>query len=133
MKISIDENMIAPCGMNCGLCIAHQREKNQCPGCRSNSSDKRQSCQNCFVNQCGKREGKDDFCYVCDILPCYRIKTLDKRYREKYNMSMIENLDYIKKHGTDAFVENEKKRWECSTCGGYICVHRGYCLNCSKS
>jgi hypothetical protein len=25
--------MIAPCGMNCGLCIGHLREKKPCGGC----------------------------------------------------------------------------------------------------
>ncbi len=27
-------SLIAPCGMNCGLCYAYLREKNKCPGCR---------------------------------------------------------------------------------------------------
>jgi hypothetical protein len=31
----VDENaLIAPCGMNCGVCMAYLREKNKCPGCR---------------------------------------------------------------------------------------------------
>jgi len=28
------DGMIAPCGMNCEICIGHIREKNKCPGCR---------------------------------------------------------------------------------------------------
>jgi len=28
------EILIAPCGMNCGACIAFMRDKNNCPGCR---------------------------------------------------------------------------------------------------
>ena len=45
-------------------------------------------------------------------------------------MSMIENLDYIKNNDISAFVEKEEKRWRCPECGGVICVHRGYCLDC---
>ena len=26
--------LIAPCGMNCGICYGYLREKNKCPGCR---------------------------------------------------------------------------------------------------
>lgn len=29
----MDKTLIAPCGMNCQLCYAFQREKNKCPGC----------------------------------------------------------------------------------------------------
>ncbi len=133
MEIIIDEKMIAPCGMNCGLCLAHQREKKQCLGCRVDSPNKRKSCTGCSIILCDKRRGKDaDFCYVCDSFPCTRMKTLDKRYRTNYNMSMFENLHYIKGHGIDAFVENEKKRWACDVCGGARCVHRDYCLVCES-
>jgi PHP family Zn ribbon phosphoesterase len=27
-------------------------------------------------------------------------------------------------------VRDEAIRWKCPTCGGSICVHKGYCLNC---
>ena len=36
----------------------------------------------------------------------------------------IENI------GLELFVLNEKTRWYCPTCGGMICVHKGYCLRC---
>ncbi len=51
-------------------------------------------------------------------------------YRTKYNMSMIENLEYIRENGLEIFVDKEKKRWACDGCGGTICVHRGFCLYC---
>ena len=43
---------------------------------------------------------------------------------------MIENLEMIKSIGLNAFVEKENRRWQCSKCGGVICVHRGYCYSC---
>jgi len=45
-------------------------------------------------------------------------------------MSMIENLERIKKLGIKKFVAEEKSRWACSECGGVVCVHKGYCLAC---
>ena len=133
MEIRMDAFMIAPCGMNCGLCLAHQREKNHCSGCRDDAREKSKYCAKCIIANCDKRVGKDaDFCYVCEVYPCVRLKALDKRYRTNYEMSMLENLDYIKHHGIEHFVENEKLRWACETCGGLICVHRGYCFECGK-
>jgi len=55
---------------------------------------------------------------------------LDKRYRTKYHMSMIENLDYIKEFGMENFLTNEGAKWNCAKCGGAICCHNGLCLNC---
>jgi hypothetical protein len=45
-------------------------------------------------------------------------------------MSMIENLEYIKEHGMEKFLEKEEKKWRCPGCGGRISCHNGLCLNC---
>ena len=122
-----ESSLIAPCGMNCGVCMAYLRAKNHCPGCRGDDTNKAKSCVNCRIKNCNSL--KSSFCFSCNVFPCERIKHLDKRYRTKYHMSMIENLDNIKKFGLKKFVSNEKKRWTCPKCGGVICVHRG-CINC---
>lgn len=44
---------------------------------------------------------------------------------------MIANLEFIKEHGIEAFLEKEAKKWICSDCGGVICCHNGLCLNCN--
>lgn len=117
----MDKNLIAPCGMNCALCLTYQRKKNPCLGCRIFSQDKSKYCRQCIIINCNKRRGKySDFCYSCDEYPCKRLKALDKRYRTKYSMSMLENLAYIKEHGITAFTRNEKKRWKCENCGELI-------------
>lgn len=36
---------------------------------------------------------------------------MDKRYRTKYHMSMIENLDYIKEFGMEKFLTKEGGKW----------------------
>lgn len=124
--------MIAPCGMNCGICLANLRDKNVCNGCWSTTGHKANSRINCSIKNCdflAKTNLK--FCYECTKFPCTRLKQLDKRYRLKYNMSMTENLQNIERAGLENFIQMEMERWKCVDCGGTICVHRGYCLKCN--
>jgi hypothetical protein len=126
-------SLIAPCGMDCGICLAFLRDKNKCPGCRLFNKQEPVSIARCKIKNCEViQKGKVKFCFICESFPCYRLKHLDKRYRTKYKMSMIENLDNIKKFGIRKFIKSENKRWACPECGGTICVHRGYCLKCKK-
>ena len=45
-------------------------------------------------------------------------------------MSMIENLEYIKKQGIEPFLEKETEKWKCPECGAVICCHNGICFSC---
>lgn len=117
---------IAPCGMNCRLCIGYVRTKNQCDGCLTPNT---KCSKQCTLRFCDKRKGK--YCdHTCATFPCQRLKNLDKRYRTKYGMSMIENLEQIEKLGVRQFVRNENTRWACTACGAIVCVHRSNCLEC---
>jgi hypothetical protein len=123
--------LIAPCGMNCGICLAYLRKTNKCPGCRIELTLKPKTRTHCKIKNCQFfKDGNFKFCYGCGQYPCKRLKQLDKRYRTKYRMSMIENLDGIKSLGLDKFLQNEQARWRCPECKGVICVHKGFCLNC---
>lgn len=123
--------MIAPCGMNCSICLAHLREKRRCNGCWGTDENKSKHCIQCIIKNCEfLAKTKSKFCYECEKYPCLRLKQLDKRYRTKYKMSMIENLQYIRDNGLINFIEKEQIRWKCNSCGGTICVHRGFCLDC---
>lgn len=124
--------LIAPCGMNCGICLANLRDKNICYGCWNEDENKLNYCTKCVIRNCELLQKTDSkFCYECSKFPCTRLKQLDKRYRLKYKMSMIENLLYIKELGLENFEKKEAIRWKCDTCGGMICVHRGICLKCN--
>ena len=124
--------LIAPCGMNCGICLASFREKNSCPGCRYMDITKPEYCRKCIIRNCSiLKKNKLKFCSCkCEKFPCKRLRELDKRYKLKYGMSMIENLENIKKLGIRKFTENEDKRWKCPKCGKTLCIHRTKCLNC---
>jgi hypothetical protein len=130
----IPTTLIAPCGMDCALCIAHAREKNPCPGCRGGDSGKPKTRRTCRIKTCATiRKGKARYCFTCSNYPCDRLEHLDERYRTKYGMSMIENLMQIKKTGIRRFITNEKRKWTCPGCGRLLCVHKSQCLSCGQA
>ncbi len=123
--------LIAPCGMSCRLCVAYTRDKNSCPGCRGDDSDKSITRVACRIKTCKKRgQGKVSYCFSCDRFPCDKLNHLDERYRTKYGMSMIDNLIYIRRNGVRSFLRTEKEGWTCRGCGQLICVHKPQCLFC---
>lgn len=130
----IKAELIAPCGMNCAICMARLLRKNKCPGCRSVDENKTKSCLNCMIANCEelKATGSKYCSERCEKYPCRRLKDLDKRYRSKYHMSMLENLEYVEEKGIRAFVRNERVRWTCTECGGTICTHTGCCSDCGR-
>ncbi|PKL64595.1 MAG: hypothetical protein CVV32_07945 [Methanomicrobiales archaeon HGW-Methanomicrobiales-3] len=119
--------LIAPCGMNCAICSAFLREKNRCGGCYAPD---RLCSINCTISACEKIQGRHH--HTCDDFPCKRLKQLDTRYRTKYGMSMLGNLEAIKNEGIRAFVKRERERWTCTSCGGTIDVHHKKCADCGK-
>jgi hypothetical protein len=130
-SVSFDKTLIAPCGINCGTCMAYLRIKNKCFGCRVDFDSKRKTCNECRIKNCDKlAETSTKFCYECEIFPCERIKHIDKRYRTKYRTSLIQNLITIKDTGIDNFLELEVKKWTCPNCGSTLSVHRDKCLFC---
>ncbi|WP_370572569.1 DUF3795 domain-containing protein [Methanomethylovorans sp.] len=123
--------MIAPCGMNCGICRAYLRDKKKCPGCNESNENKPKYCTSCRIKNCEElKEGSGNYCFSCKVFPCARLKQLDKRYRTKYGMSMIDNLNIIKETGIDSFMVLEFEKWACEQCGDVICVHTWKCNKC---
>jgi len=127
--ISFEKSMIAPCGMNCGTCIAYMRPKNKCSGCRLVEQGKARV--NCIIRNCDLLSKTDSkFCFDCHKYPCKRLRELDNRYRTKYNTSFLDNLIMIKEKGIDFFLDFEADRRKCPRCGATLSVHRNHCLDC---
>ena len=132
----MDSELIAPCGMNCNLCSGylayHNDTKNKgfrtsyCIGCRPRKKNCAFLKKTCELLQ----NGKVQYCYECNEFPCKRLQHLDENYRNRYRMSPIENLQYIKENGMEQFLAKEEEKWECSNCGDTICCHNGICYNC---
>lgn len=131
---AISTKLIAPCGMDCRLCIAYTRDRNPCPCCRGDNSVKPKTRVICLIKNCEEmKKAKVNYCYGCDSFPCARLNDLDKRYRAKYGMSMIKNLENIKKLGIRQFIRNEREKWRCPECGEILCVHKPQCLYCQNT
>lgn len=130
----LTSGLIAPCGMNCGLCIYLHDGRGKCNGCNEGEGNKPVFCAKCVIKRCETvRKNGSGLCYDCDAFPCKRIKTLDARYRKNYGMSMIENLIFIKENGMDAFLDLERERRTCRSCGNLLCIHRKECMICGTS
>jgi hypothetical protein len=119
--------------MNCGICAAYfgytlkdTKRNHPCLGCRS----RKNLCA--FIKKPCTRLSRNqvEYCFECTDFPCENLKKLDRRYREKFAMSMIDNLRFIQINGIDKFLENEKGRWRCPSCGGVVCVHNKKCYSC---
>jgi catechol 2,3-dioxygenase-like lactoylglutathione lyase family enzyme len=130
------EDLIAACGMNCRICIGYfgytvsgKKRKMKCIGCKPRNK----SCA--FLKKyCKKLTKKEvNYCYECSDFPCYHLENLDKLYRKRYNMSMIENLEYIRDKGMGKFLGHQQTKYQCPKCGGVICVHNDICYACEKS
>jgi hypothetical protein len=132
----MEERLIAFCGMNCAVCVSHLAMKNDinqkgfhkryCEGCLPRGKNCTFMAKTCDL--VGK--GQVRFCSDCPKFPCARLKALDKRYKEKYHLSMIDNLRDIQTNGMTAFLAKETEKWKCPKCGSEISCHNGLCMAC---
>lgn len=125
----IQTNHIAPCGMNCAVCSAVLREEKhivKCPGCRGSNENKPKYCVHCVIITCKIRKSmKAKYCSDrCEEFPCKRLKALDKRYRKKYDFSMLDNLEHIAQKGIKAFVRAQERK--------YVKKNRIFCIHNRK-
>ena len=125
--------LIAPCGMNCSICIAffgytmsNKKRKIKCLGCKPTIK----SCAH-LKKYCKKLTKEEiEYCYQCSDFPCKQLQKLDNKYRSRFDMSMIDNLEYIKQNGMEKFLKKQQDKYKCPKCGGVICVHNDICYNC---
>ncbi|MBT8397737.1 MAG: DUF3795 domain-containing protein [Gemmatimonadetes bacterium] len=125
--------MVAPCGLNCGVCRLTFRDPTGCSGC-TNDGPKPKYCSTCKIRNCEPiRSGGVRFCFECPQYPCAPLRRLDKRYRTRYRMSVLDNLEFIRDHGMEEFIELEKQSWTCRACDALVCVHKEDCLYCGRA
>ena len=129
-------DLVAPCGINCAICRGYITCKHKiprvrgkisyCTGCSSRS-------KNCYIKRNCRKLTKHEIqsCSECDVMPCARLDHLDKRYRERYGMSVVENLKMIKAKGMEEFLKSQEEQYRCPSCGDVVCVHDAKCYSCS--
>ena len=136
-KGNFTPELVAPCGMNCGVCksyLAYSRgipkekgKASHCPGCIPRN-------KNCNIKRgCKKLRKKEiESCYECDDMPCEALDRLDQRYRSRYGMSMVENLREIKEKGMHWFIKSQEEKYWCPECGDVVSVHDAKCYACMR-
>lgn len=126
-----EKRILAPCGINCSLCLAYERKKNKCDGCYAEDGVRAKHCESCRIKLCEGHNGKpNSLCIECEKFPCKWMKQIDVRYVKGYGVSLIQNQERYKSLGEEAFIEEEKKKWTCPSCGQSLCIHREICQKC---
>lgn len=128
-------NELAPCGVYCGACPSFGKS---CKGCGSNDLDqKRPSKFCCKIRSCCYHDHQLDFCIECAMYPCSLMtKKLftshrgDLRYTYRHEIPHI--FAQLKWMSLDQYLEFQKKRWKCNSCGGTIHFYHYKCDTCGK-
>ena len=131
MTEEIPATMLAPCGMDCWVCYAHLKKKKPCLGCRGQDDSKPEHCRKCKIKVCALGQGID-FCFSCLTFPCAIIRRLDKSYRQRYQVSLIDNSVRLKTVGAERYLSEEREKWMCADCGGVVSLHDQVCSECGK-
>lgn len=132
----ITARMIAPCGLDCGICKRALAKTDPCPGCLGPDEQKPEFCaKGCGIIRCAKRrENGYAYCDECPDYPCEDVTEKENRYTSKYPLyeSPKKNLQTIRECGMEQFLEKEREQWTCRECGHIVCVHTGICSGCGK-
>lgn len=131
MPNEIPDCLFAPCGMNCLVCYVHLKDKKPCGGCYGDNKHKPERCVNCKIKTCANNKSFK-YCYECSDFPCKLINNLDKSYRKRYNVSLIENSFFVISGGMSLFQKEEQKRWKCPVCSGIVSLHDMECSACKQ-
>jgi hypothetical protein len=132
------ERLIAPCGVDCGVCSAYLAYTNHIPRRRGAISH----CSGCRIRKkkCAYLKGhcrrlasdEVEFCFQCAEYPCVRLKHLDGRYRKGFGASPISNLEIIRESGIQELIDRQQSRFGCAACGRLRSVHNQKCFFCEK-
>ena len=100
------------CGLDCGLCPRYYTEgSSRCPGCCGpDFFNKHPGCGH--ITCCVKKKNLE-VCAECNDFPCQKF---DSRFGDETYDSFVThkkaepNLDFIRKHGVEKFIEQQKGR-----------------------
>ena len=114
-------NLVAPCGIDCGICELHTctegselynsmiargipKEKIPCSGCRAVEGNCPVLPAVCTTYTCvdGK---KKEFCFACDEFPCAMLQPSSDRANILPHNLMVFNLCSIKRMGVENFIQ----------------------------
>lgn len=144
----LKKELLAPCGLWCGVCsiyIAHRDNNTKfkekllpvyrafakdvediaCTGCLSDGIVF-PVCRACPVKKCCEEKNIDG-CYQCDEFPCKFVDNFPIPVGKKV---ILRAIPFWRDHGTEKFVEEEKKRYHCPNCGNQLFRGAKRCNKC---
>lgn len=144
--MTVEKKILSPCGLYCGVCgilIAH-RENNQklkeklgnvygctaeqisCEGCLSDH--RFFYCEACGIRNCIQEKGFEG-CYQCSEFPCDNIENFPVPAGKKVILRAVPEW---RKMGTEAWVDQEQKRYQCPQCGTQMFRGAKRCRGCGQ-
>lgn len=123
-------NLVAPCGLYCGECLAFLDR--ECGGCRSNRGLSKKYREYCKIYECSSNKGLK-ICLECNEFPCkfFDFFKAEKLIESSWFLDVLSNMKQIKEIGLSNFLKKKeswlKEREECA-------VKRGvkYCDECKE-
>jgi predicted RNA-binding Zn-ribbon protein involved in translation (DUF1610 family) len=143
----IQTELLAPCGLYCGVCGIYQadRDNNQklkeklagaygltpeqisCSGCLSDH--KFVYCQTCGIRSCVLAKGMEG-CHQCNDFPCSLIEAFPVPVGKKVILRSVPERKIL---GTDQWVREEEKRYQCPHCGEHLFRGVKRCGSCKEA
>ena len=148
--VDIKQELLAPCGLYCGVCrvyIAHQDndiklkkelfpsykaygaksvEDMACEGCLSDGIHF-PFCRSCTIKDCIKNKGIEG-CHQCTEFPCEIIANWPSKPGK---VIILRNIPAWRELGTEKWVEEVERRYQCPECGKQLFRGVTNCNNCN--
>ena len=130
--MSLSNETAGICGLFCGTC---QMFPEYCDGCLSDRVFS--YCVQCRhgFRDCAK-EHQVTWCWECTAFPCERLEGFSKEHIVNgicHHEHVIEDLQYMKEHGVEAWVQMQEQTHRCSTCGTLMHWFEPNCQKCGIS
>jgi hypothetical protein len=144
-NIVVDENLLSPCGLYCGVCgirtaylsgkssfiaamaktYGVKPEQIKCDGCRSNSPFI--LCATCPIKSCAEERNLVG-CHECSEWPCDNVRDFSF---VPARGEMMRAIPLWRELGTEKWIEYEMKYFSCKECGAQLFRGVRRCRNCN--
>jgi hypothetical protein len=142
-----DFNCDSYCGNYCGACEILNAYRNKteneiavlweaspeeikCHGCKTGTVFK--NCALCGIRKCAMGKGVQH-CVLCEDFPCEILESGKSLVDRLPHLKAIpKNMQTIKEKGTEYWLREQKKLWQCPNCGEPFSWYKEKCSGCGR-